>query len=187
MKELATINSSRDVIAFLKQQHQQVKGLFSRVLATRGKQRQEAFFDLRRLMAIHETAEEEIVHPAARRAKNVGEAVVAARLREENEAKRALAELENLDVNSPEFEARFRTLETAVLAHANAEEEQEFDKLADELPETELQKMRTAVQFAESIAPTRPHPGIESATANALVGPFATLVDRARDALSKHM
>jgi hypothetical protein len=41
-----------------------------------------------------------------------------------------------------------------------------------------------AVAFAESIAPTRPHPGVESAAANMLVGPFAAMLDRARDAIS---
>jgi hypothetical protein len=40
------------------------------------------------------------------------------------------------------------------------------------------------VQLAESMAPTRPHPGVESATANLITGPFAAMLDRARDALS---
>jgi hypothetical protein len=44
--------------------------------------------------------------------------------------------------------------------------------------------MQRAVNFMESVAPTRPHPGVESATANLLVGPFASMLDRARDALS---
>jgi hypothetical protein len=43
--------------------------------------------------------------------------------------------------------------------------------------------MRKAVKFAESVAPTRPHPGVESAPANMLAGPFVAMVDRVRDAL----
>jgi hypothetical protein len=34
------------------------------------------------------------------------------------------------------------------------------------------------------MAPTRPHPGVESAAANILVGPFAAMLDRTRDAIS---
>jgi hypothetical protein len=44
--------------------------------------------------------------------------------------------------------------------------------------------MRRAVKLAESIAPTRPHAGVESAVGNVLVGPFASMIDRARDALT---
>jgi hypothetical protein len=43
--------------------------------------------------------------------------------------------------------------------------------------------MAAAVRAAEAIAPTRPHPGIESAKENFAVGPFASMLDRARDAL----
>src|SRR3954470_10888559 len=77
--------SGTDVVSFLKEQHQQVKSLFETVLAAQGEERAKAFYSLRRMLAVHETAEEEIVHPAARRAFADGEAVVQARLNEENE------------------------------------------------------------------------------------------------------
>jgi hypothetical protein len=66
-----------------------------------GKEREESFAQLRRLLAVHETVEEEIVHPAARQALPDGESVVEARLAEEHEAKEMLAALEKLDVHSP--------------------------------------------------------------------------------------
>jgi hypothetical protein len=44
--------------------------------------------------------------------------------------------------------------------------------------------MRNAARLAESMAPTRPHAGVESAAANMLVGPFAAMLDRARDLVS---
>ncbi len=183
MKRSLEISSAKDVVGFLKEQHEQIKGLFTSVLAQHGTRRQEAFLELRRLLAIHETAEEEVVHPAAKRARAVGEATVSARLREENEAKKALVDLERLDVDSRDFNTKFRMLHSAVLEHAQREEAEEFDKLGDELSEDQLRRMRKAVEFAEAIAPTRPHPGVESAAANMLIGPFATLVDRARDAI----
>jgi hypothetical protein len=45
--------------------------------------------------------------------------------------------------------------------------------------------MGTAVRAAEAIAPTRPHAGVESAKLNFAVGPFASMLDRARDAIEQ--
>lgn len=181
------VAKSSDVIQFLKEQHEQVKRCFAGVLETRGEERKSAFTKLRRLLAVHETAEEEIVHPAARRALPDGEAVVSARLREENEAKKVLTDLEELDVDSSEFESKLRSLEQSVVAHAEAEEREEFDRLAGELEPERLERMRKAAEIAEAVAPTRPHAGVESSIANVLVGPFASIMDRTRDLLSgKH-
>src|SRR3954466_8961541 len=111
-----------DVIAFLKEQHEQIKELFARVKAAEGKAREEAFFALRRLLAVHETAEEEIVHPAARRALPDGDSVVDTRLLEENEAKQSLSKLEGMEIDSAEFKTELNFLEQSVLTHARAEE-----------------------------------------------------------------
>ena len=88
-------------------------------------------------------------------------------------------------LQTAEFETKLRALERDVLAHAEHEENEELPGLAAKLDKEKLVRMRKAVQLAESFAPTRPHAGIESAAANFLVGPFASMMDRARDALSK--
>jgi hypothetical protein len=178
------ISSGVDVVQFLKEQHDQIRMGFSEVISSQGEQKQNAFYALRRLLAVHETAEEEIVHPAARKELPAGDSIVQARLEEENQAKKLLSELEDLDVNSIEFDVRFTTLRDAVLAHAQFEEIQEFEPLGNLLNQEQLDRMRKAVTFAESVAPTRPHAGVESAVANMLAGPFAAMVDRARDAIS---
>ena len=183
---MTTIKSGQDVVSFLKSQHEQIKSGFEKVLASSGTAREENFVALRRLMAVHETAEEEIVHPAAKRLLVGGDTLIAARLKEENEAKTALTELEKLGTNAAEFDTKFRKLQQAVLAHAQAEETLEFDVLADKLDPSRLERMGRAVELAESMAPTRPHAGIESAAANILVGPFVAMVDRVRDALAMH-
>jgi hemerythrin superfamily protein len=174
----------RDVVAFLVDQHQQIKDLFEQVSTSTGDERQEAFTTLRRLLAVHETAEEEIVHPRARQELADGDDVVDARLQEENEAKQKLATLESLDIDGSEFEKLFQELQADVLNHAAAEETQEFGRLAEELDDEQLARMRKAVELAEATAPTRPHPGVESAKANVLAGPFAAMLDRARDLLT---
>jgi hemerythrin superfamily protein len=184
MERTMEFNTGEDVVSYLKQQHKQVKALLAKVLESKGAMRETAFGDLRRMMAVHETAEEEIVHPAAR-ALPGGDAEVDARLKEENAAKKALIGLEKLDVDSVEFETKFRGLQTAVLAHAESEEKLEFDRLGSKFDAARLKRMKKAVEFAESVAPTRAHPGIESAVANLLTGPFVAMVDRTRDALTE--
>ena len=110
--------------------------------------------------------------------------VVRARLDEERGLKKSLAELEKLDLESHEFTTKFGVLRMKVIAHSVAEERDEFDRLALAIDSQRLTRMRKAAEFAEAVAPTRPHPGIESAAANLLVGPFAAMVDLSRDALS---
>ena len=73
----------------------------------------------------------------------------------------------------------------AVIDHAEHEENEEFTKLERKLDADDRERMAKAVQAAEAIAPTRPHPGVESAKLNFAVGPFASMLDRARDLLKQ--
>jgi hypothetical protein len=179
----AAARSPANVIDFLVGQHEQIKSLFAQTLSSSGKQRENAFLELRRLLAVHETAEEEVVHPRAKRKLPDGNKVVAARLEEEHEAKTVLAELEKLDVNAEQFTRKLTELRDAVIDHADHEEHDEFAKLEKELSSDELELMGRAAKLAESIAPTRPHAGVESQVANLFAGPFAAMMDRARDAI----
>ncbi|OSC25136.1 hemerythrin [Mycobacterium vulneris] len=177
------IKSPTDVVDFLVSQHEQIKTMFAETLAASGKAREKAFVELRRMLAVHETAEEEIVHPRAKRKIANGTAVVDKRLHEEHEAKTVLQKLEKLDVNSEEFTRELTKLRDAVVEHAEHEERDEFAKLNEELSGEELERMGRAAKLAEAIAPTRPHAGVESQVANLAAGPFAAMLDRARDAI----
>jgi hemerythrin superfamily protein len=177
-----TTAERQDVVAFLLQQHEQIKDLFRRVEAAEGTQKRELFEDLVRLLAVHEAAEEQVVHPAARRIGGGSEQVVEARLREEHDAKHELAKLYDMGVDHPDFNNHLAMLAQAVTAHADREQAEEFPRLRQSLPEERLRRMAGVVQSAEALAPTRPHPNAgESATANLLVGPPLAVFDRARD------
>jgi hemerythrin superfamily protein len=178
------IQAGSDVVSFLKSQHEQIKSQFQRVTTIHGPEREKAFAMLRRLLAVHETAEEEIVHPVARKTLSNGGAIIDKRLAEENAAKKALGELEKLEVDSPDFDKQIKDLQDAVVAHAEAEEREEFAVLGANLDASRLARMRKAVEIAEKVAPTHPHAGVESQAANFLVGPFAAMMDRARDAMA---
>jgi len=185
MTGISKIGSGQDVVSFLKEQHSYIKSLFAQVFSAQGPTREEAFLSLRRLLAVHETAEEEVVHPAARRELDNGEGIVSTHLAQEREAKTVLLELEKMDMQSVDFETKLRSLQEAVLAHAESEETKEFDLLANKLDPERLQRMAKVFELAERMAPTRPHPGVEGRGANMLVGPFVAMVDRVRDAIGK--
>lgn len=94
-----------------------------------------------------------------------------------------LQKLEQMDIGSPEFLAELKNFQQAVVEHADREETEEFAALRREVSAKDLKRMVDAVRAAEAIAPTRPHPGVESAKANFLAGPFASMLDRARDVI----
>ncbi len=176
------IQSPDEVVAFLKAQHNLIEDMFDQVLyATDPQVREKPFVDLRQLLAVHETAEEMVVHPRVRREVDAIDSIVDARLEEEHEAKELLSRIEKIDITSQQFIDELTKLREAVLAHAEHEEKYEFPKLQEELDADELKRLTTAVRAAEAIAPTRPHAGVESAMLNFAVGPFASMVDRVRD------
>ena len=180
------VQSTDDVVAFLKDQHNLIKDMFDEVLhASDPKAREKAFIDLRQLLAVHETAEEMVVHPRVRREVKAGDAIVDARLHEEHDSKEQLSKLESMDIGSQQFIDELTKFRDAVVEHAEREENEEFNKLRRELDADERKRLASAVRAAEAIAPTRPHPGVESAKLNFIAGPFASMVDRARDALKQ--
>lgn len=179
----ATAKSGADVVNFLVGQHERIKSLFAETLSSSGETRKNSFLQLRRLLAVHEAAEEEIVHPRARREIVNGDIVIQMRLQEEAEAKTALRELEKLNAGDEKFARQLTRLRDAVLDHAEREEHGEFAELKQELSSDELERMGRAAKLAEAIAPTRPHVRLESRAENLLAGPFAAMMDRARDAI----
>jgi len=179
------IESPDEVIGFLTAQHNLIEDMFDEVLyASDPQAREKPFVQLRQLLAVHETAEEMIVHPRVRREVDAVDSIVDARLEEEHDAKELLASIEKIDITSQQFIDELTKLRDAVLDHAQHEETYEFPKLQKELDADELKRLGAAVRAAEAIAPTRPHAGVESAALNFAVGPFASMLDRARDLIA---
>jgi hypothetical protein len=136
--------------------------MFDDVLyAGTGAGREKAFTDLRQLLAVHETADEMFVHPRARQEIKHGDSIVDNRLQEEHSAKKQLAGMESMNIESDEFMAAVKALRDAVIEHAEKEEAFEFNKLQRELGADELKRMASAVRTSEAITPTRPHPGVK--------------------------
>lgn len=182
----ATKAASRpdDLIATVLADHAEIKDLFSQVgSAPSIDSKREAFERLVRKLAVHETAEEEVVHPLLTQAPG-GEAVAESRVEEESKSKDLLSELEKMGVDHVEFDPRFAHLRSEVLAHAEREEREEHPKLTQAVDEDKLRQLARVFRSAESMAPTHPHPkGPDTALGNMAVGPFAAVADRARDAI----
>ncbi|MGW8377375.1 hemerythrin domain-containing protein [Streptomyces sp. ODS28] len=176
-----------DVVTLLLKQHERIRELFDEVFRSEGSARRDAFQHLVRTLTVHETAEEEIVHPYARKHLDKGGAVVERRLDEEKEAKESLASLERLDPHDPDFLDRLESLRDAVLAHAASEEKEEFACLQEVTDQRERRALAAGMRAAEALAPTHPRPGTESAAGNAALGPLAAVADRTRDAVRSAM
>jgi hemerythrin superfamily protein len=174
-----------DAVDFLIAQHVAIRDLFREVTESAGAERKAAFERLVRLLAVHETAEEQVVRPVTRRALDGGDAIAEDRIEEERRAKEMLVELEKLGPDSAEFLPLFEQLRQAVLEHAQHEEADEFRYLQQKQETGE--PMMAMIRAAEAIAPTHPHPSVNSATANTLTGPVVAMFDRARDLFRKAM
>ncbi|GLZ60577.1 hemerythrin domain-containing protein [Micromonospora sp. NBRC 107095] len=182
----ATPGPEEDVVDLLLAQHAQIEQLFLLVIGGTGDTQRDAFDDLVKLLAAHETAEEEIIHPLARTLPGGGgDAMVDDRLDEERQAKETLQALIEGGVDADGFDTGIVLLREAVLLHARHEERYEFPQLRQHVPVDRLRSLAAAVRAAEASAPTRPHPSAQSAKGNLAAGPVLAVVDRVRDAVRK--
>jgi len=180
-REAAAALPKGSVLAVLYEQHARIRDLFDLVSSADSPQAKQVAFDrLRELLAVHEAGEEMVVRPATRR---IASAQVAdARNAEEAEAAHVLANLEKMDVSTPDFAMALAEFEQSVSEHAQREEIEEFPYMLAQLSSQDQLKMGERLLQAEKAAPTHPHPGAAgSTTAQFLVGPFAALLDKARD------
>jgi hemerythrin superfamily protein len=177
---------AEDVVEILLRQHARIREGFVQVKAATGAERQERFTELRALLAAHETAEEMVLRPVS--SQLAGSEVADARNAEEKEANRVLAQLDSLDVHSPEFDTLFREFQQMVLDHAQKEEVEEFPAVQRGRSPEQLASMGKVLLAVEKVAPTHPHPSTAGSPAlQWAVGPFVSVLDRARDALTAAM
>src|SRR4051812_16846772 len=171
-----------DVIAAVLADHATIKTMMNDV-SVAGPDKEDRFRRLVAKLAVHETAEEEVVHPMARGLAG-GDEVVDRRLEEESKGKSGLAALERMGVDAPEFDAKFDEIREEILRHAEQEEQEELPLLDREVDGDRLVQAARVFRAAEKVAPTHAHEhSPESATGNVLVGSFVAIADRARDAM----
>ena len=166
-----------DVTTVLRQQHAGIRRALIRA-ALPGQGRAVEFRRLVRMLAEHEAAEEAHVHPSVRRAGRRG--VAAARVGEEERAKRLLNRLWQAGPHDRAYLPRLAMLGWEVLRHAAREEREEFPVL-ERLSPAKRRVLAAEVYLARQLAPTRPHPGINGELRNKLAMPVFGPADRIRD------
>lgn len=117
--QTAKVDAAHDVVEFLIGQHMQIRDSFTEVEKSTGKARRAAFERLVTLLAVHETAEEQLIHPMGRTEVHGGGDIVDDRLSEEREAKEMLAKLEDVGPDAAEFPSLLAKLRASVLMYAH--------------------------------------------------------------------
>jgi hemerythrin superfamily protein len=176
-----------DAIQVILKDHREVERLFKELErggAQRGDadRRRETVRRLVRELAVHSVVEEQLVYPALREA-GAEERVLDA-LEEHHAVKVTLAELEQLSPTSERFEPKVRLLAESVRRHVEEEERELLPLLERTFEAGPRRTLGEALERAKRAAPTRPHPAApDTPPGNFVVGAFAAVYDRTRDAL----
>lgn len=169
-----------DVVDLLKSQHAEIKrGFVAAMLPGPGRLRR--FDELRRLLAVHEAAEEAHVHPVARKLSKNGRELARRRLSEEAAAKKLLKELTHAGPEGRGYLRKLIVLQIAVLRHARHEEAEEFPLLRTRVSPLRRRMLGAESLVTQMVVPTRPRPLVNRQLANKLSAPLAGPLDRGRD------
>jgi len=163
-----------DVLELLTAQHARMNRLSGRAAWSTGDQARMAFDDLALLIAVHEIAEEQMIHPLVRRLRP-DDHLADRLLDEESTISEALSDAVRAATHG-RLDERIGGLRDMVNAHSRREEHDEFPQLRRSVPVQERREMGRAVRAAEAAA-AEAGPR-DSARA------VAQTADRVRDALA---
>jgi len=150
-----------DVIAVIASQHEHVKKLLEAVRQETGHRRATAFHTLRLTLALHETAEEQAIHPQALRQLGPDDRAATNRIAEEQTAGQTIAGLELVDVDSDQFNHTFGHLATSVTDHAAAEEADEWPALRSITDPAVINAMTEQMRAVTQLAEDPSAPGLQ--------------------------
>jgi hemerythrin superfamily protein len=176
----------RDVIDMLTSDHREVEGLITEIRrAESGEDRRELADVLIAELVRHSVAEEMHVYPAMREHLPDGDEAVEHDVEEHKELETTMRDLERADADDVEFMRLIDGLAATLRDHIEDEEAEQFPKLRDAIPHSQLVELGEKVRAAKQAAPTRPHPNAPNAELfHKIVGPGVGMIDRLRDRLS---
>jgi hemerythrin superfamily protein len=148
MSDMGT-DRAPDVIDEVLNDHEQIKWLLDQVTTQTGDRRTEIFGQLANYLAMHESAEQRVIHPQMER---LDDEVAEERLEEESKGDQMLERLRSMGVDDPEFDSLFAKFRESVLRHAHQEEQQEHPKLREAVAEQRLTEMAGEFLSAEQEA-----------------------------------
>ena len=173
-------------IEVLKRDHRTVEQLFGQYqeATTSPERKKEVVNQITRELSVHAAIEEEILYPTVREALPDGDELAEESLREHQQAKQVLSDLDGMSGDDPEFDQRVGRLMEDFQHHVAEEEGEMFPKLQQVLDEGSLADVGRELEEAKKRAPTRPHPmAPDEPPGIKVAGPAAALLDRLRDKL----
>lgn len=136
-----------DVIGILKQDHEEVEALFTRIegaSARAMKTKQTVFHSIKAALSMHADAEEQIVYPRMQKIPELRKNALKAYV-EHHIVKLLLAELSSDEDGSEAWDAKITVLIDLVRSHVEEEEKQDFKVMKSELDRQELQQLGEAL------------------------------------------
>lgn len=150
-----------DAITLLKNDHEQVEGMFTRFEAAGHK----AYKAKRKLvdrmiaaLAAHAWIEEQVFYPQVRESVPSMEDTVLEGLEEHHIVKWTLSELDGMDPEEERFEPKVTVLMESVRHHVEEEEGELFPEVSGAMDSDQLEELGKALAQAKKMAPSRPHP-----------------------------
>jgi hemerythrin superfamily protein len=175
----------QDVVDILTADHQEMIDLIATIEgAPDSAQRRDLADTVIAEVMRHAVAEEMYVYPAVEEHVPNGKEEVEHDKGEHQELVELMKRLEGLDAAEQAFLDLVHEFEAKLRHHAHDEEDEQFPKLREHIPEDQLVELGEKVQTAKKLAPTRPHPHApHSELFHKTIGPGVGMVDRLLDKL----
>jgi hemerythrin superfamily protein len=177
-----------DAISMLKADHKRVEALFKRFeqAGKRAHAAKRATVDrIIEELSLHAAIEEQVFYPVARATVPKTESTVLESLEEHHVVKWLLSELETMSPEAERFDAKVSVLIENVRHHVKEEERSFFPVVRDALGRGALNELGAAMESAQKVAPTHPHPrSSDTPPGNIVIGAAAGITDRVGDTVS---
>lgn len=150
-----------DPTKLLKKQHREVESLFKQIDKTDDPDdRRELMQEIARKLELHMKIEEEIFYPAVKElGSRKAEDLVMESYEEHGVVKLVMGQIPEVDPSDERFEAKMTVFQELIEHHVE-EEEKEMFKLAQKLPEEELEELGERMMAeAEAAKPEAAQPG----------------------------
>jgi hemerythrin superfamily protein len=128
-----------NAIDLLKQQHDEVKALFKKIEDAEGEEKQELFDQIADALAMHATIEEQHFYPATKDDRT--EELLHEAVEEHLSVKRIIADMLEMEVSDPQFDAKCKVLQEQVEHHVEEEEGELFPKVRKAHSKEELEDL----------------------------------------------
>jgi hemerythrin superfamily protein len=174
-----------DAIEVLTKDHREVETMFRGYeRASARPKRREAIDKVICELSGHAAVEEQLLYPAVRDIPG-GDEMADEGLREHQQVKEILAELEDTTLPDDAVDARMKKLMESVRHHVQEEEQELFPKMRQHMTGESLEDLGRSLERAKKVAPSRPHPEAPNKPpANLIAGVAAAAVDKVREVIA---